>query len=92
MELPPEDAEPGMCGKLLQSLYGTRDAAQNWERAYGEFMEEIGFHRGKASPCIFRHADRDLRVVVHGDDFTVLGLEENTGSNNSRLMLSLHNQ
>ena len=29
VELPEEDAEPGMCGKLLKSLYGTRDAAQN---------------------------------------------------------------
>ena len=31
VELPPEDAEEGMCGRLLKSMYGTRDAAQNWE-------------------------------------------------------------
>ena len=29
VELPPEDAEEGMCGKLEKSMYGTRDAAQN---------------------------------------------------------------
>ena len=75
VELPEEDSEPGMCGKLLKSLYGTRDAAQNWETAYGDFMESIGMSRGKASPCIFYHKVRDLRVVVHGDDFTVLGPE-----------------
>ena len=33
----------------------------------------MGFARGKASPCIFHHKGRDLRVVVHGDDFTELG-------------------
>ena len=31
VQLPPEDYEPGMCGKLLKAMYGTRDAAQNWE-------------------------------------------------------------
>ena len=30
VQLPDEDAEPGMCGKLVKSMYGTRDAAQNW--------------------------------------------------------------
>ena len=30
-KLPPEDACPGMCGLLLKSMYGARDAAQNWE-------------------------------------------------------------
>ena len=31
VKLPDEDYEPGMCAKLLKALYGTRDAAQNWE-------------------------------------------------------------
>ena len=65
-----------MCGKLVKSMYGTRDAAQNWKREYGEFMEEECFITGKASPCVFRHPERKLRVVIHGDDFTVLGLEK----------------
>ena len=30
IELPMEDHEEGKCGKLRKSLYGTRDAAQNW--------------------------------------------------------------
>ena len=33
----------------------------------------MGFIVGKASPCIFYHLERDIRGVVHGDDFTVLG-------------------
>ena len=68
--MPEEDNEEGMCGKLNKAMYGTRDAAQNWENAYAEFMESIGFSKGKASPCIFWHPGRNLRCVVHGDDFT----------------------
>ena len=46
VELPTEVAEPGMCGRLLKSLYGARDAAQNWEVEYSRFMERVGFTRG----------------------------------------------
>ena len=65
VELPEEDYEEGMCGKLIKSMYGTRDAAHNWEIEYSGFMEEVGFMRGIASPCVFCHSDRDIRVVVH---------------------------
>ena len=76
VRLPEEDEEPGMCGRLNKAMYGTRDAAQNWEYAYAEFMESIGFKRGISSSCVFWHPDRELRVVVHGDDFTILGWEK----------------
>ena len=54
--LPPEFLEPGeegMCGLLHFSLYGTRDAARNWEEHYGNVLVELGFTQGKSSPCIF---------------------------------------
>ena len=54
-------------------MYGTRDAAHNWELEYSGFMQEFGFNRGRASPCVFFHKERNLRVAIHGDDFTVLG-------------------
>ncbi len=73
IELPEEDQEEGMCGMLKKSMYGTRDAAMNWERTYTEFLEGVGFRQGRSTPCAFRHVDRDLRIVVHGDDFTILG-------------------
>ena len=71
-----ENHQEGYCGKLNKAMYGTRDAAQNWEYEYVTFMERIGFKRGAASPCVFYMAARNLRVVVHGDDFTILGYEE----------------
>ena len=74
--LPEEDSEEGMCGLLGKSLYGTRDAAQNWADAYMKFMTDIGFAKGQASACTFWHERKELRVVVHGDDFTVLGWKD----------------
>ena len=73
VQLPEEDYEPNMCGRLVKSMYGTCDAAQNWEEEYAGFLENIGFQRGRASPCVFLEPQRNIRVVVHGDDFTVLG-------------------
>ena len=64
-----------MCGLLLKTMYGTRDAAQNWEYEYRDFMEAERFIVGKSTPCAFRHPERKLRVVIHGDDFTVLARE-----------------
>ncbi len=52
-------------------MYGTRDAAENWEYAYVEFMESVGFIRGTVNPCWFKNNERDLYAEVHGDDFTM---------------------
>ena len=51
-------------GLLLGSMYGCRDAGVNWEFAICKVMIEIGFVQGKASPCIYRHLERQLRVWV----------------------------
>ena len=57
-------------------MYGTRDAAQNWEAEYSDFMTDVGFTRGKYSPCAFYHTERNIRAVIHGDDFTMLGHDD----------------
>jgi hypothetical protein len=36
-------------------------------------MSELGFIRGVAVPCLFYHPVREIRVAIHGDDFTSLG-------------------
>ena len=56
-------------------MYGTRDAAQNSECEYVEFMEGIGFKRGQSTPCIFWHKEKGIGAVIHGDDFTLVGNE-----------------
>ena len=40
-----EDSEEGVCGLLNKAVYGTRDAAQNWEFAYVEFRLVRGFRK-----------------------------------------------
>ena len=77
VKLPIEDDEPGMCGKLFKSMYGTRDAALSWEFEYTDFMEKAGFHHGKTSPCIFYNPGNDIRCVIYGDEFTLLGSDQN---------------
>ena len=73
VKLPPEDATPGMCGKLLKAMYGTRDAPALWEDDYSNKLKAKGFIQGRASPCVFVHSLYNLKLVVHGDDFTFLG-------------------
>ena len=76
IEIPIEDYEDGdemMVGKLNLSLYGTRDAAQNWAREYTDLLVSNGFEVGAASPCDFYHPDRELCRTVHGDDLTIVG-------------------
>ena len=76
VDLPDELAEEGMCGKLLKAMYGTRDAAQCWERKYVKVLEDMGFRVGQSSRCVFWHPEKKVRAVVHGDDITVSGTQE----------------
>ena len=72
VQLASEDQFPGeerMCGKLNYSMYGTRDAAQNWANEYAGMLINIGFTQGLASPYVFYHRERKIRTFVHGDDY-----------------------
>ena len=70
---PPEDAEPGMVGKLEKSLCRTHDAALNWTEAHTKVFIVMGYKKGLSSPCSFHHSEWDLSTVVHGDDFFTEG-------------------
>jgi hypothetical protein len=76
VELPEEDKEEGegdLVGYLVKSLYGTRDAAANFQKEVWKFMEGIGFTRGRYNPCTFLHKGRGIKCLVHGDDFVSSG-------------------
>ena len=88
VKLPDEDVEPGdegKCGKLLMSMYGTRDAAQNWSMEYSATLVKDGYVQGKANPCLFWHPKRDISVMVHGDDFVAVGTESDLRSTRATL-------
>ena len=80
VKLPEEDMEQGdenRCGKLLMSMYGTRDAALNWAMEYCDTLKASGYTQGKAMPCLFQNAELGVSIMVHGDDFVAVGPEEN---------------
>ncbi len=44
-----------------------------WKRNIENLWKEKNLQQEKANPCVFIHPVRKLRVVIHGDDFTLLG-------------------
>ena len=78
VELPPEDYQAGdeqMCGLLQYSLYGTRDAAQNWEEELASTLSDLKLMRGIACPCVWQGCIKGKHIVatVHGDHITIGG-------------------
>ena len=72
-----EDKKNDMVGYLQQSLYGTRDAASNFQLEVKKTMLKIGFRVGKYNPCTYYHPRLGIKTLVHGDDFmSVGGVEE----------------
>ena len=53
-----------------------RGAASSWEAEYTEKLRTVGFTAGEAAPTVFFNHTTGTRIVVHGDDFTFLGVEE----------------
>ena len=80
IQLLDEDRKVGeerMCGELRLSMYGTRDAAQNWYNEYSQQLIRMGSIQGTSSPCTFYNPARRIRTYVHGDDYVSTGLPEN---------------
>jgi len=82
IELPEEDLTAkdranDMVGLLEQSLYGTRDAASNFQAEVQKLMTSIGFKTGKYNVSTYHHPGKRLKTLVHGDDFVTTGGREN---------------
>lgn len=76
VEVPKEDPRWETCegvAELIMSLYGTQDAAANWEAEYTGTLVNDGFVQGKASGCHFYKEASQVRLLVHGDDFVAVG-------------------
>ena len=76
IELTKEDNVAGMCGMLNMAVYGTRGAASNFESESTGALENSGFKCGRAVTCILHNEKRDISLIVHGDDFTILAKEK----------------
>ena len=78
VEIPAEDWEDGdehRCAELIQSMYGTRDAARNWSEELRKTMVSMKAIPGLATPCvhILERDGRTTKIVIHGDDIVVAG-------------------
>jgi hypothetical protein len=74
VELPGAESQGGKyVGKLVRSLYGTRDAPLAWLTVVKSDMKEMGINECKVTNGVFTHPGRDLRAVVHVDDFLLSG-------------------
>ena len=56
VELAAEMNLPNHCGYLEKALCGTMDAAKCWENDYSTTTSTQEYDRGKANPCLFKHA------------------------------------
>jgi hypothetical protein len=75
IELPEEYGAPGVCGELVCWLYGMRGAARGWKDECRTKMMDIGFVEGCVAPTVVVDVEKEVRLVVRGDNFTFLGPE-----------------
>ena len=74
--LPEEDATPAMVGQLLRTLYGTRDAAHEWDAFAKKNIAAVEYHVGLSSPCIYVTNTEPSLGWRHGDDILFAGEEK----------------
>eukprot|EP00438_Fugacium_kawagutii_P000480 Skav216940 [mRNA] locus=scaffold3396:50058:57739:+ [translate_table: standard] len=74
--LPEGHEQQGKCALLRKTMYATMDAANIWQQTYVELLESCGVKQCTAWPALFIDETRDLRFLVHGDDFVCLGDED----------------
>jgi hypothetical protein len=68
-----DDVNNDMVALLEMSLYGTRDAAMNWQEEVAKEMIKWGFTRGAYNPCVYHHREWGIKTLVHGEDFVSTG-------------------
>ena len=66
--------KPDYVCKLLKSLYGTKQAARQWNQRLDEYMVSQGFKSADADPCIYTRINENEYTVmaVYVDDIITL--------------------
>lgn len=57
-------------------MHGTQDASHVWQAGCTELFAQHGFQQGKASTSTFTHKEKEIKLLVHGDDFLVVADQE----------------
>ena len=61
-----------MVGKLRKAMYGTRDAPKIWSRTVRKLLLGMGFQASTVQPSLYVHFEKDIKLMVHVDDFLVV--------------------
>ena len=75
-DLTPEDGRHDKVGHLRMSLYGTRDAAVNWQEEVAKALLVLGIPKEVYNPCLYHHKERNLRTFLHGHDLAAGGTRD----------------
>ena len=78
VKLPAEDCsgkDEGKIGLLKKSMYGTRDAASDWEQDSQGHLENWSYELGCSSTNLFHNKEKKTSGLTHGDDFVVTGTD-----------------
>ncbi|OBW64777.1 MAG: Nucleotide-diphospho-sugar transferase [Aureobasidium pullulans] len=62
---------PGCVLKVLRSLYGLKQAARDWNQSCIESLQKMGFIQTDADPCLLRHLEKEILILVYVDDILI---------------------
>ena len=65
--------DEGTIGLVKRSMYGTRNAASNWERDWQGHLESWGYELERSSRHLLHNKKRKTSGLTHGDDVVVTG-------------------
>ena len=72
MQPPPGvNVSPGQVLLIKRSLYGLKQAARDWHEKCIKALLKLGFIQTPADPCLLRHPERDIILLVYVDDVSI---------------------
>ena len=68
---PGVDLPPGQALLIRRSLYGLKQAARDWHKRCAKELKKLGFEQCAADPCMLRHKERGIYLLIYVDDIAV---------------------
>lgn len=73
MEIPEGFKKEGCITLIKKGLYGLKQAAALWYENVKKFLAEQGLFQTITDVCLYTNKQKDLFVILHVDDFQVIG-------------------
>ena len=68
---PGVNLSPGQALLIRRSLYGLKQAARDWHERCVEELRKLGFEQCPADPCMLRHKERGIILLLYVDDIPI---------------------